>query len=407
MRIGSVNIQNSQHDLHPDQRNKEKSYNIITSTMKEDAQWDKFISQVPGGSYFQSSLWACLRATLGWRCIRLTIQQHDTLVAGAQILIRRLPMIGSIAYVPNGPLITTNESALHEILIDRIFRIVKNHQILHIVIQPPREGFVYDQLLAKKGFQPASITVVPTATLIIDLTKQEEDILLQMKRNTRQKIRRSQRKGITVRDGCREDISSFYQLLRKTSDRGHFPIYPKSYFQELWRIFHPKDHFKLFIAQLNNEIVSALLLLTFGDTAGPKYCCWSGRYSDHSPNEGLHWEAIRWAKSYGFKYYDFEGIDRNCAVQIKEGNSSSRSQFSSYTKFKLGFGGAVEINPPGYEYMPNPTLSFIYRNIYPYIKDSKVFRKIISFIRMSPDSLFPFQRNVIKDALRPTSIDTA
>ena len=151
--------------------------------------------------------------------------------------------------------------------------------------------------------------MVPTATLLIDLTKNLDDILAQMKRATRYGIRRSLREGITVREGTERDLSTFYCILVATSQRQQFSPYPEEYFIKMWRVLGPHGYIRLFLAEYEDETVSAILTVPFRDTVIYKKGAWSGRHGNRRPNEALHWTAIKWAKAHGYCYYDFEGVN--------------------------------------------------------------------------------------------------
>lgn len=78
----------------------------------EEAQdvesWDAFVRSCPTGDFLQLSSWARLKAP-SWEVFRLQMrrQSDQQVVAGAQVLLRRLPLhqlTGKLAYAPRGPL---------------------------------------------------------------------------------------------------------------------------------------------------------------------------------------------------------------------------------------------------------------------------------------------------------------
>ena len=77
---------------------------IWVSDRVNDSVWDAFLMDVAEGHYTQSSVWAQVKALLGWRTIRIIAEENQRIVGGAQILLRSMPCIGSIGYVPGGPL---------------------------------------------------------------------------------------------------------------------------------------------------------------------------------------------------------------------------------------------------------------------------------------------------------------
>ena len=67
--------------------------------------WDRFIAEVAGGAYQQSSRWAGVKAVVGWRAERVVVERDGAIVGGCQLLLRRLPILGAVAYAPRGPVI--------------------------------------------------------------------------------------------------------------------------------------------------------------------------------------------------------------------------------------------------------------------------------------------------------------
>jgi lipid II:glycine glycyltransferase (peptidoglycan interpeptide bridge formation enzyme) len=69
--------------------------------------------------------------------------------------------------------------------------------------------------------------------------------------------------------------------------------------------FGPKDIVKLWVAEYDNKVVSALMFYSFKDTVMPAYIASDDDYKSHMPNNLLYWKAIEWACKNGYKYFDF------------------------------------------------------------------------------------------------------
>src|SRR3977135_3478890 len=74
--------------------------------------WDAFLERTPGGSYPQASLWAMAKLMAGFRTRRFTINNGEVIVGGAQVMYRRMPLGGTIAYVPLGPVLASGDSEI-------------------------------------------------------------------------------------------------------------------------------------------------------------------------------------------------------------------------------------------------------------------------------------------------------
>jgi lipid II:glycine glycyltransferase (peptidoglycan interpeptide bridge formation enzyme) len=327
-------------------------YQVNVSSQPEDALWDAFLAETPGGHHVQTSLWAQVKASLGYQFVRVVIsRQNRTIAGGAQMLIRRFPMIGNVGFVPKGPLITLKDPWLEELTIKELLQTAKSSGIRCLIVQPPNHNEPVVSGLEARGFRPINISLAPTASIVLDLHKDLNVILGEMRRSTRYNISLGKRKGIIVRQGTEADLHTFYKLLSETSRRKQFSIYPARYYEKLWRVFHPYGLVHLFIAELEGEVVSAQLPITFGDTVINKLSAWSGQHGKLGPNEALYWAVIEWAKANGYRYYDLEGIDEDTAREITENKKNSGPLESNVTSFKIGFGGDVSFSPGPYLYI--------------------------------------------------------
>ena len=72
-----------------------------------DAQWDAWLRTFPGAYVYQSSAWARYKQQAGWRKVRLFLPgdpgEGDAPRALVQGLIKRVPLIGGMMWVPGGP----------------------------------------------------------------------------------------------------------------------------------------------------------------------------------------------------------------------------------------------------------------------------------------------------------------
>ncbi len=164
-------------------------------------RWDRFVAATPGGEHVQSHRWAVLKSTEGWRAITIEAIEDETIVGGAQMLVRNAPMLGAIGYVPKGPVVHT-ESVAREVL-DRVETVAAEEGVRHLTVQPTAGGEMVEAILEEQGFSMSPIRVAPNATLIIDLSVAEEALLAAMSSRTRYNVRLGERRGLTCRVGER------------------------------------------------------------------------------------------------------------------------------------------------------------------------------------------------------------
>jgi len=334
----------------------ESDYHVRLSDEPIDPEWDAFVLSQPIGHHVQTSLWGQVKSTLGYRTLRIIIYENGSIVAGGQFLIRQLMPFVTIAYMSKGPILATREPSLVQIIIEELKQVAQTNNFLVIALQPTDSDQEFEAYLTNQGFRPSWLELAPTATIIHDLTNDTQDILKQMKRQTRQNIKRSKREGIATREGTEADLPTFYQLHVTTSQRQGFTPYPEEYFTRMWQVFSEQNLISLILAEYQNTPVSALLLVSFGETVIPKTLGWSGEHGKRRPNDAVFWAAIQWAKDQGFHYFDMEGIDREGAELKLAGQPLPEELRRTPDFFKLGYGGKVTLFPRSHYFVPSRLL---------------------------------------------------
>jgi len=337
------------------------SYKLNNSTRSPDQNWDDFLFHIPGDHYTQSSLWAIVNEAIGWQVIRVTVLKDRKIIAGVQMLIKKTASFVVIGYIIKGPVFGLDEPRLIKDLFCELSRIARQNQVCFIALQPPNSA-TWLNLLSELGFRPSNIKMEPIATILLDLNLDQDSLLAQMKARTRYNIHLSTTKGINVREGSVQDLDTFYNLLISTSQRQQFQIYPKQFFNSMWETLNPCGHIKLFLSEYEGIVISAQVILLFGDTAVNKMIAWSGQHAKLKPNEALMWYSIIWCKRHGYRYFNLEGIEQDASFAVLNKKPVPATLKFSVTSFKLGFGGRVVTLPGVYENIYSKALRKFYEN---------------------------------------------
>lgn len=316
----------------------------------DSAPWDRFVADAPGGHHVQTGMWIQVKAVLGWRAARVVVERDGRCRGGCQVLLRRLPLVGSIGYAPRGPVLADDDPAVLEAILDGLRRLAGRESLAYLKLQPPTNRGDLGPVLEHRGFVRSDLEAAPTATVRILLPGADDEMLLAgMRKTTRNYVRQADRRGVTVRVGKDADLAILSRHLEATARRQGFETYPASYYEQMWRSFAPRGHARLLVAEHDGRALSSSLIIAFGDTALYKLGAWSGEGSALRPNEAVQWAAIRWARDAGFRWYDFEGIDHGTAVAARDGSPLPEAGRRGITHFKLGFGGQVALFPPAYD----------------------------------------------------------
>lgn len=293
--------------------------------------WDDFVL-THGGHLLQSSAWGELKSRFGWQVHRLALERAGTIIAGAQMLVRCLPLGWRLAYIPRGPVVDPSDTDTLTMLLDALGRAAQARGALALKIEPNWLETTEHPLDTLPAVRVAP-SIQPRVTFHLDLTRALDAILAQMKPKWRYNIRLAERKGVTVRVGTANDLDTFYRLLQITSARDRFAIHSRAYYQTAFELFAPRDWARLWVAEYAGEPLAMILVTAFGDEAIYLYGASSNAHRERMPNHALHWAAIQWAKARGCTRYDLWGLGATT-------EADARAAHGLY-QFKQGFGGQL------------------------------------------------------------------
>lgn len=339
---------------------------VCVSTSCRDEEWNRFVARSPHGFHEQTGPWSEVKAFYGWTPLRLTLHDSQGVIAGAQILVRTVRGRYRVGYASRGPVVPSADPKLIASTVEEIFRVARAEKLDYLAIAPPYDGRAVDAALRACGFrrkpEPLPPGSVMTATLLIDLSQDLNTLHAGLRMQVRQHIRLAQRKGVVVREGRQEDVETFRALMRSMCERrGVSPTPPESdFFQNLWTVFAPRGWVRIFLAEVENRPVAALLVVTFGNTARVWKVGWSGEYQDRRPNNLLYWEAICWARENGFRYFDMVGIERETALHLLRSEELDWAKVTGPSNFKIGYGGVPLVLPETSCLFPKPWSRLFY-----------------------------------------------
>lgn len=309
-----------------------------TETSKQT--WDRKTIEL-NGSILQSWGWGEFLVAQGKKIHRLSGGNFQALLAETD-----LPTGKKYLYCPRGPLGEWKEavSRIHELAWS-----LPNCVFARI-----------EPLAVPEGLVKAEKDIQPKHNWVLELGGTEEQLLSEMKPKHRYNLNLASRKGVTVREGGKEDLIAIYQLLLETAGRNRFRLHPQDYYWQLFDRLHP-EHLKLLLAEYQGKIVGGMLLSLFGGTAVYLHGGSSQNHREVMAPYLLHWEAIRLCQKLGFKEYDFGGVAPE---------DEPAHPWAGISRFKKGFGGKEVVYPGSYDLVVSP----VWYNVY---KLAKKFRSLI------------------------------
>ncbi len=184
-----------------------------------DAEWDRFVEATPGGTYQQTSMWAQVKSMAGWRPVRIGLPADDAVLAGCQVLVRRVSRLGAIGYVPRGPLVANGDGATLLAVLDAVLELARQERLLYLKLQPPPDSADMTSALRERQFAPSCVDLAPRVTVRVDLRRPPDTILAAMRARSRTYIRQAQRSGDVVLLSGEVELPVFCVLVEASSRR--------------------------------------------------------------------------------------------------------------------------------------------------------------------------------------------
>ena len=282
--------------------------------------WDEYVLENDGHP-LQLWGWGQLKAAHGWSVDRLLAYNDETIVGGAQILIRKLPLpLRAFAFVARGPVgETSGRIELLEALADYVKR---EYHAVALSVEPDTTDFELPS-----GWVKAKNAILMARTVILDLTKTESDLLADMVKKTRQYIRKSAAEAILIKSvRSREELAKCLELYHQTAERAGFDVHDDQYYYDVFNILG--DHSPVFAAYQGDQPIAFLWLAISADTAFELYGGMNEAGSDLRANYALKWHVIRKAKEWGLSRYDFNGQLDGGVSTFKKGWSSQDTELA-------------------------------------------------------------------------------
>ncbi|MBN1979658.1 MAG: peptidoglycan bridge formation glycyltransferase FemA/FemB family protein [Anaerolineae bacterium] len=326
--------------------------------------WDRFVAACPNGHILQTTPWGTLKSRFGWSAERVGLACEGKLVAGAQVLYRRLPAaLGRLAYVPKGPIVTWEDETQVKTLVAVLDRAARAQGAIALTIEPDLpNGDAHDKRLQALGFGPSPLdSVQPRRTIVVDIAPDEEAVLGAMKQKTRYNVRLAARKGVTVREATEADLPAFHALMAATGERDAFGVHTPAYYETAYHLFAPRGWARLLLAEAEEEAVAAVMVFALPPRSWYFYGASSDAHREKMPTYLLQWEAMRWAKSLGCTTYDLYGVPDEDEEKLEAQFMQRSDNLWGVYRFKRGFGGKLVRSAGAWDRVYAPVRYRLYR----------------------------------------------
>lgn len=298
--------------------------------------WQEVIKKFPEANFLQSPNYGKMNEILGDKVV-----EEDFGGKGRALIIVRNAKRGRYLEIPCGPLLDYSNEELVASAFKRIAEIAKKEKCVFVRVRPQLINTPANlQTLADLGIKKSPMHLAAEHTVIIDLGKSEDELLADMRRQTRYEVRRAAKQGITVEKMQGEEIfKEFHKVQAETAKRqGFVPPNLKTLMAEREAF---GNNIAIYVAKTSEGSPIAYGMIIKDGKEGDYYEAASTDLNRKMPGAyALLWQVMKDLKAEGYERFNLWGI-------APTGQPNHR--YAGVTTFKTGFGGEVVEYVPAHD----------------------------------------------------------
>lgn len=247
-------------------------------TELNEKEYKTYWENHPLKTFLSSPKISKLREESNWKTNYVGVKENKKIIGATMLLSHKRHFNKYEFYSPRGYLIDFNNTELLNFFTKELIKYIKskNGYVLRIdpyIINKERdidgnivEGGIDNtkikENLFKLGFKKVKTPDMEQVGWMFSLDlegKTEEDILKEMKPNTRNTIRKAEKFGINIKELTYDELPEFQKIMIETGERKGFAIRKLSYFQSMYNLFTKDNEVKYYVSELNlKEYIDSL-----------------------------------------------------------------------------------------------------------------------------------------------------
>jgi len=315
--------------------------------------WNDLVVSALDYTFLQSWEFGELQKELGHKIYRLKFNDDkgQTLLLASFLVVAAKR--GTIMQFRHAPLLLTSEvsSTQWQEFLVQIQELAKQEACDLIRMQPllladaeNAKSAAFIDALNYAEFADAPIhNIDAQKTLVLNIDRSDEELLTNMRKQTRYYVKRAEKDGIEVEkfsDGKNlVPISEFYKIHHDTTVRQKFTSFSESYYKKAYLAYNSlQGHItnavrsEVYLAKFEGKYFAGGIFVFFGKKA---FYSDGGSLTSYSKLPGsylLQWNAIKRAKELGCVSYNFWG-------GVSPDQEDTKYPWYGIDLFKRGFGG--------------------------------------------------------------------
>lgn len=308
--------------------------------------WRQIEAKYAEANFLQSPAWRKMNELVDHK----VVIEHFADEAWCLMIVKNARR-GRYLEVPGGPLLDWEDEALVRRMFTLIRKVAVQEKCVFVRVRPQLEANdVTLELLKNLGLKKAPMHLHAEHTIMLDLTKTEDELLAAMRRQTRYEVRRAEKLAIKVTKANDKKIyEEFRAVQAETALRQNFVppdlktlLAEREAFSDQAWIYRAETTKKTLEDGKNPEA-------RVGDPIAYGLILVSGREADYFEAAStdlnrklpgayaLQWQVIKDLKKLGIEHYNLWGVAPS---------GQKQHRYAGVTTFKTGFGGkAVEFVP--------------------------------------------------------------
>ena len=296
----------------------------------DNEQWDAFVTAHAEANFLHAWQWGVFHESRGATVVRRGAFYNDTLLGVYEGVVEDAKR-GRHLSIAGGPIVNWETHTVVEALRDDMKQQAKQHKCVFVRVRPQLEKSDASLALFKQlGFRPAPMYLSVELAGVLDLTKDEDEIMKGMRQRLRRALRKAAKNNIEVEtstDPAR--MKEFYDIQLQTAGRQKFVAFSEDFFTKQFKAFAETGNAVLYTARYNGEVLAQNFMIFYGNEASYHYGVSTELGTKLSGAPLLHMQAMRDARERGITRYNFWGI-------VDEDDTEHR--FYGVSVFKRGFG---------------------------------------------------------------------
>jgi lipid II:glycine glycyltransferase (peptidoglycan interpeptide bridge formation enzyme) len=293
------------------------------------ASWDITLSGLTGATIHQTYASGEARIALGWRVVRMVAKrENNTIMAMAQVSVRRLKFGVALCWIPGGPAgdLTCCDSTFRQVLQSQLaerFIFLRMNALRYTALQD-------EEILSQTGWKRSKYRLTTGLSMDYSLVADDAQRMVNASSNWRHNLKRSAKYGLTVErwdNPNPEKIMQIYQAMEtlKGLEQQHS-------FDEIQSLIQTMGD-KLLMFRCLDQSGNLIALRAAGLLGNQAWDLLAAAapparkvYASHA----LFWALTTACKQMGATHYDLSGIDpiNNKGVyDFKNGTGAEQKQY--------------------------------------------------------------------------------